>query len=136
MLSKLFSSWQNRYRLTILSILGAYFLVYISSLLDPYQEHSVCVFKNLTGYPCPGCGMTRSTISLFKGHFIQSIMWNPLAIIVNIMAITALIWMVYDLIIKKPSFDKFSKIKLHPVYLIIIALIVLANWIWNFKKGY
>lgn len=133
---RLFSSWKNRYLLTIISILGGYFFVYLSTFLDPHQEHSVCIYKNITGYPCPGCGMTRSTISLFRGDFLQSLMWNPLAIIVNIMAITALIWMLYDLITNKPSFDKISKIKLHPIYLIIIALIVLANWIWNFKKGY
>lgn len=137
MLSKLFSSWQNRYRLTILTISGGYFFVYLSTLLDPHQEHSVCVFKKLIGYPCPGCGMTRSTISLFRGDFIQSILWNPLAIVVNIMAITAVIWMIYNLLItKEPSFDKIIRHKIHPFYLILIGLIVIANWIWNFYKGY
>lgn len=137
MLSKLFSTWQNRYRLTISAIFGGYFLVYLSTLLDPHQEYSVCVFKNLTGYPCPGCGMTRSTISLFKGDFFQSLMWNPLAIVVNIMAITAIIWMSYNLIItKKPTFDRIIRHKVHPLYLILIGIIVIANWIWNFKKGY
>lgn len=137
MLSKLFSSWQNRYRLTILTISGGYLFVYLSTLLDPHQENSVCVYKNITGFPCPGCGMTRSTISLFKGDFFQSIMWNPLAIVVNIMAITAILWMSYNLIFtKEPSFDKIIRRKISPLYIILIVLIVIANWIWNFYKGY
>ncbi len=136
MFSKLYSSWKNRYIITILTISGGYLLVYISTILDPKNEHPVCIYKNITGYPCPGCGTTRGTISLFKGDFLQSLMWNPLAIVVNIMAITALIWMVYDLITNQPSFDKISKRKVHPVYIVIIGIIVLANWIWNIKKGY
>lgn len=81
--------------------------------------------------------MTRGTISLFRGDFIQSLLWNPLAIVVNIMAITAVIWMSYNLLIRKePSFDKIIRHKIHPLSLILIGIIVIANWIWNFYKGY
>ncbi len=120
----------------LLAISGGYFYVFISAWLDPMQDKTICVYKNITGYPCPGCGMTRSTISLFAGRIIESFFFNPLAIVVNIMAIVAFFWMVADLAQNKARFDIFIRRKIHPVLLILIIALVLANWYWNFKKGY
>ena len=43
-----------------------------------------CPFKFITGLPCPGCGMTRATLSLFKGDMLSSFYYNPLAIPVDL----------------------------------------------------
>jgi len=37
-----------------------------------------CVFHELTGLPCVTCGMTRSVIAFFHGHFVVAMKWNPL----------------------------------------------------------
>jgi hypothetical protein len=37
-----------------------------------------CVFHELTGLPCMTCGMTRSAIQFFHGHFLAAFQWNPL----------------------------------------------------------
>src|SRR6266496_3487174 len=37
-----------------------------------------CLFHDLTGRPCLTCGMTRSAIQFFQGHFLAAIQWNPL----------------------------------------------------------
>jgi Protein of unknown function (DUF2752) len=37
-----------------------------------------CLFHDLTGRPCMTCGMTRSAIQFFHGHFLTAIHWNPL----------------------------------------------------------
>jgi hypothetical protein len=37
-----------------------------------------CVFHDLTGLPCVTCGMTRSAIQFFHGHFFAALKWNPL----------------------------------------------------------
>ncbi len=29
---------------------------------------TICIFKNVTGHECPGCGMTRAFLSFFHGH--------------------------------------------------------------------
>ena len=39
-----------------------------------------CLFHMVTGFYCPGCGGTRSVISLFHGHFIQSFIYHPLVL--------------------------------------------------------
>ena len=37
-----------------------------------------CVFHEFTGLPCVTCGMTRSAIQFFHGHFLAAWQWNPL----------------------------------------------------------
>jgi len=37
-----------------------------------------CLFHDLTGFPCVTCGMTRSAIQFFHGHFLAALRWNPL----------------------------------------------------------
>ena len=37
-----------------------------------------CVFHEITGFPCPTCGGTRSLIALSKFDLVSSFMFNPL----------------------------------------------------------
>lgn len=37
-----------------------------------------CAFHAITGHPCATCGMTRSAIQFFHGHFFAAMRWNPL----------------------------------------------------------
>jgi hypothetical protein len=37
-----------------------------------------CVFKRLTGIPCPTCGFTRGALCLLHGQIGQAWLYNPL----------------------------------------------------------
>jgi hypothetical protein len=39
---------------------------------------SLCVFHNLTGLPCPGCGFSRSIVCCAHLHFSEAIAYHPL----------------------------------------------------------
>jgi len=39
---------------------------------------TICGFKNATGLPCPGCGLTHSFCALGKGHLFAAFEWNLL----------------------------------------------------------
>lgn len=41
---------------------------------------SVCLFYNTTGYPCPGCGLTRSISRFFHLDPVGSLAFHPLGI--------------------------------------------------------
>jgi len=41
---------------------------------------SLCPFKLVTGLPCPGCGMTRSVVTLMHGDLTASLYFHPLGI--------------------------------------------------------
>lgn len=43
-----------------------------------FGNESICIFKVYVGLPCPGCGMTRSFLSLAQGHLHEAFYWHPL----------------------------------------------------------
>lgn len=38
-----------------------------------------CLFKFITGYPCPFCGGIRAVVSMVTLHPLEAFQWNPLA---------------------------------------------------------
>lgn len=36
-----------------------------------------CVFAEVTGLPCPGCGMTRATAAMLKGDWTAALRFHP-----------------------------------------------------------
>ena len=38
---------------------------------------SICLFYNLTGLPCPGCGLTRAFVCLGHGRWQEALHWHP-----------------------------------------------------------
>ncbi|MCX7699452.1 MAG: DUF2752 domain-containing protein [Gemmataceae bacterium] len=43
----------------------------------------LCAWKNATGAPCPGCGLTRSGANLFRGRWRQALSFHPLGLIMH-----------------------------------------------------
>jgi Protein of unknown function (DUF2752) len=39
----------------------------------------LCPLAAATGYPCPGCGLTRATLALLRGHLSEAVAFHPLA---------------------------------------------------------
>jgi hypothetical protein len=60
------------------TIILIFFIVIIYILLNNKLHRSICIFYNITGVPCPGCGMTRSFMSLLKLDFKSSFNYHPL----------------------------------------------------------
>jgi hypothetical protein len=43
---------------------------------------SICIFRNLTGIKCPGCGMTRAVLSVLHLRFAEAFSYNKLIVLV------------------------------------------------------
>lgn len=39
-----------------------------------------CVFRAMTGYLCPGCGMTRAVVAILDGNFAKAWQYNALSL--------------------------------------------------------
>jgi len=52
---------------------------------------SLCPFYNLTGLPCPGCGLTRAFVCLGHGRWHESLHWHPLGWLVY--GVCLLLWL-------------------------------------------
>ncbi len=59
----------------IMLLLGYYFLNAKFHIGIP------CIFYELTGYKCPGCGITRALFSLLKGDVVTAFRYNKLIFI-------------------------------------------------------
>lgn len=66
--------------------LGFYLLLPLVFWLIPnswFEMHpSPCIFRNLLGVRCPGCGMTRAVSCAVHGKFERAFNYNRLVIIV------------------------------------------------------
>ena len=61
------------YRDSIILLAGILYAVFVrlTGLAVP------CIFRTLTGWQCPGCGITRACLSLLKGEIRTSFSYNP-----------------------------------------------------------
>jgi hypothetical protein len=46
------------------------------------NQHSICLFKNLIGYECFGCGMSRAILSAIHFKFANAFHYNKLFVLV------------------------------------------------------
>lgn len=71
--------WQriNQKRLMI-SVLILFLLLLLYFLYIHYQFAIPCLFHEITGWYCPGCGITRVFISLSHGNIGQAFRYNSL----------------------------------------------------------
>jgi len=102
-------------------------------------EASACLFKNISGIPCPSCGSTRSLEHLLTGKIKEAIFINPLGLFLALIMVLIPLWIFMDIIMNKDHFYKFYLKKEAFIrqgkVAILLLLLVMANWIWNIYKG-
>jgi hypothetical protein len=79
-------------RLALLALAGLTVVFLISFLLTPSsgEYFTICGFKNVTGLPCPGCGLTHSFCALTKGGVGEAFKFNLLG--PPLYAVFVLLW--------------------------------------------
>lgn len=99
---------------------------------------NTCIFKNITGLPCPSCGMSRSVVSVIQARFIDALYWNPLGYLMTLVMIIFPIWILVDVIANKKTFlrfynqvEKYFKNKWISYSFIVIIILL---WGWNIYK--
>jgi hypothetical protein len=62
-----------------------------------------CQFRRLTGWPCPGCGLTRAADRLAHLHFAGALLANPLGTLVGFFFVLTTVYMVVHLLVGLPT---------------------------------
>lgn len=93
-----------------------------------------CPFKLLTGIPCPGCGGQRALFAIMHGNIIEAVCINPLSVLLILFAFIAPMWLFVDCYRGTNSLHGVMKSKWSWKTIIIVVLIIIANWIWNIYK--
>lgn len=120
---------------TGLALSGLFWLYYN---LQHVNAPTLCFIKNITGIPCPSCGVTRSILALFKGNILEAIWINPLGLIVMIFLLMLPVWVTHDIFFEKDGmyriFLRLEALLAKPVTRNLFIILVLVNWGWNIIK--
>ena len=77
-----------------------------------------CPVKSLTGYDCPGCGMQRAVVALFKGNLTESIYQYPALLPIVAMIIFLIIHLKFDI--------RYGHIILKIFFIINVVIIIIS----------
>lgn len=117
--SKLFKFFKKS-GLTILVLLGLFLLLVIFG-------GGLCVFKRLTGIPCPGCGLTRGFLAILRLDFSSAFSYNILVIPLFLCMCAAALLFFFD----RKHFKAFMRIKLPVFVYAALGVLVAVSWIIN-----
>jgi hypothetical protein len=87
-----------------------------------------CVFKGLTGIPCPTCGSTRSVIHLSHGDISAALFMNPLAVLIVIAAVVYFLYCLITLISGLPRLSVSLSDKEKNIMRMGVVLALLSQW--------
>jgi hypothetical protein len=89
-----------------------------------------CKFRELTGYPCPGCGLTRVADRVSHLHLLGAFMANPLGTLVAIGFFVLAVWMLLHMIFKVPMIDLDFTEREWKIIRYSAPLLFLLNYAW------
>ncbi|MBT1712096.1 DUF2752 domain-containing protein [Fulvivirgaceae bacterium PWU5] len=106
---------------------------------DNHAHVTLCMFKDMTGVPCPSCGITRSLLSLLHGNVQEALWINPLGFVAALLLTILPAWVLYDGVQRKrtlPTAYRWAELQLQRQKLLYVPLIalILVNWGWNILK--
>lgn len=87
-----------------------------------------CIIHKLTGYYCPGCGATRSTIALLHGDFATSLFYYPAIPVAAVL----FLWFAVSFVAEKATGRRvFFHFPLRTAWLFLLLAIIVGNFIWK-----
>jgi hypothetical protein len=91
----------------VLTTLIVPFLIMMFGSKNLENEQSFCPFKMLTGFPCAGCGITKSIINFYQGNLYKSISFHILGPLVVVFCVLIIFKLITELKTKKEYFKKY-----------------------------
>lgn len=95
--------WQG-ILIAMLTIIVPYLIMLSDSHIETSQ--SLCPFKLLTGLPCPGCGITKSIIFLYKGDIMKSLTYHIFGPLVILFCVVSVFVLTLEIITRKEYLNK------------------------------
>ena len=91
----------------VITLLIPFFLILFNQDAHLETDQSFCPFKMLTGFPCPGCGITKSLVYFYEGNLYKSFYYHILGPFVVLFAIITIAVLTTEIITKKEYFNKY-----------------------------
>jgi preprotein translocase subunit SecG len=90
-----------------------------------------CTFKNLTGLPCPGCGLTRSLVAAAHGDLRDSFHHHRLGLLTLLYVLLQFVFRIGAIAAPALTLRIFGPEKYLNRGIVILAALFLLNWIYR-----
>jgi len=103
-------------------------VIVLAVLFYCYFTDTVCVFRKITGIPCPGCGMTRAFYSLLDLDIIGAFEMHPLFIVAPLF-VSAIFLYTFDT-------KSLKRHRFWEIFLLCVCVLFIAVWIIRLIYGW
>ena len=127
------------YSVSLLACVAGYVWVYYA-LTHSGKEPGmvVCPIKQVTGFPCPSCGVTRSLVQLVHGNPGAALYLNPLGMMVGAAMLVIPCWIAADFISGRRTlvfvYNRAEDMAKKPKIAVPLVVLLMLNWFWNILK--
>jgi len=95
----------------LITLMIPFFLMFFNQNNHLETDQSLCPLKMLSGFPCPGCGITKSLVYFYEGDIYKSLYYHILGPFVIAFCVATIVVLSTELITQKEYFTQllFSK---------------------------
>jgi hypothetical protein len=89
----------------------------------------MCWYKRLSGFNCPGCGMTRCVVCLFHGEFLRGWHFNPGGYLFSVILVCQLPYRIAQIWRISRGLPAWRPMKSGSMLVSSLAVVLLVQWI-------
>jgi hypothetical protein len=91
---------------------------------------SLCLFRSVTGMPCPTCGSTRAMFAIGRGDIATALALNPLLVLALAVGV---VWLAGQALLPGETRAWAAIVRRRHAWLALLAALLL-NWIYLFAR--
>lgn len=109
--------------------LAALVIFYNLGWIRPTEWLPPCLFRFVTGLPCPGCGGTRAFTAVLQGDLIHAFFYHPVVPFCYILYVIFMVTQTLERILRKTTNLRFHGLSFRLEYVYVAVLLILVQWI-------
>jgi hypothetical protein len=126
----------DRRRGSLVIVLSASAVIGLSLVLSrPPLPFPRCLFRMVTGLPCPSCGLTRAFIALGHGRLAEACLQNIMSPVLLVALVAVLGVSAYETLADRSFLGPIWE-RVKNKVLVLVLVLSAFSWVWNLYKHF